>query len=107
MTSRSRSRIVAATFALGLVAAACSSSSGNSGSNAAAPSNSTPATVDASAPGVPGSDGTPTDTSTDGGDSTAVVPQALQFTAPLVGGGEFTGADYADKPTVFWFWAPT
>jgi hypothetical protein len=35
------------------------------------------------------------------------VPEALQFSAPLVGGGEFTGADYADKPTVFWFWAPT
>jgi hypothetical protein len=103
MTSRSRSRIVAATFALGLVAAACSSGSGSGGSNAAAPSQSTPATVDASALGVPGSDGAPTD----GGDPTAAVPQALQFTAPLVGGGEFTGADFADKPTVFWFWAPT
>ena len=37
----------------------------------------------------------------------SAVPEALQFTAPLVGGGEFTGADYAGKPTVFWFWAPT
>lgn len=37
----------------------------------------------------------------------AVVPEALQFTAPLVGGGEFQGADVADRPTVFWFWAPT
>ncbi len=36
-----------------------------------------------------------------------VVPEALRFTAPLVGGGEFDGAAYADKPTVFWFWAPT
>jgi hypothetical protein len=36
-----------------------------------------------------------------------VVPEALQFTAPLVGGGEFDGAAVADKPTVFWFWAPT
>ncbi|MGB0112305.1 MAG: hypothetical protein WBP59_03715, partial [Ilumatobacteraceae bacterium] len=36
-----------------------------------------------------------------------VVPEALQFSAPLVGGGEFSGADVADKPTVFWFWAPT
>lgn len=35
-----------------------------------------------------------------------VVPAALQFNAPLVGGGEFTGADVADRPTVFWFWAP-
>ena len=46
----------------------------------------------------------------DGDETTATaaeVPEALQFTAPLVGGGEFTGADYAGKPTVFWFWAPT
>lgn len=36
-----------------------------------------------------------------------VVPEALQFTAPLVGGGTFDGAATAGKPTVFWFWAPT
>ena len=36
-----------------------------------------------------------------------VVPAALQFTAPLVGGGTFDGAAVAGKPTVFWFWAPT
>ena len=36
-----------------------------------------------------------------------VVPEALQFTAPLVGGGTFDGAAVAGKPTVFWFWAPT
>ena len=37
----------------------------------------------------------------------AAVPAALQFTAPLLGGGEFDGAAYAGTPTVFWFWAPT
>ena len=36
-----------------------------------------------------------------------VVPEALQFTAPLVGGGTFDGAAVTGKPTVFWFWAPT
>ena len=36
-----------------------------------------------------------------------VVPAALQFSAPLVGGGTFDGAAAAGKPTVFWFWAPT
>lgn len=36
-----------------------------------------------------------------------VVPEALQFTAPLVGGGTFDGAAAAGKPTLFWFWAPT
>lgn len=35
------------------------------------------------------------------------VPAALQFRAPLVGGGEIDAATLADKPTVFWFWAPT
>ncbi len=35
------------------------------------------------------------------------VPTLLQFTAPLVGGGEFVGDRFADKPTAFWFWAPT
>jgi len=39
--------------------------------------------------------------------ASAVVPEALQFTAPLVGGGTFDGAAVAGKPTVFWFWAPT
>ncbi len=40
-------------------------------------------------------------------DPAVVVPEALQFTAPLVGGGTFDGAAAAGKPTVFWFWAPT
>ncbi len=35
------------------------------------------------------------------------VPELLQFTAPLVGGGEFNGADRAGQATAFWFWAPT
>ena len=37
----------------------------------------------------------------------ADVPELLQFTAPLVGGGEFAGARYAGRATAFWFWAPT
>ena len=47
------------------------------------------------------------DAGTATGETAAVVPEALQFTAPLVGGGEFSGAAVADKPTLFWFWAPT
>jgi hypothetical protein len=70
-----------------------------------------------SSPGAPStgadtSSGTPSattrpETSADTTAPAVQVPEALQFSAPLVGGGEFTGADYADKPTVFWFWAPT
>ncbi|MEY4174156.1 MAG: hypothetical protein RI900_1321 [Actinomycetota bacterium] len=33
-------------------------------------------------------------------------PAALRFTAPLVGGGTLDASTLADKPTVFWFWAP-
>ena len=39
--------------------------------------------------------------------SAGEVPDLLQFTAPLVGGGEFVGADYVGRATAFWFWAPT
>jgi len=36
------------------------------------------------------------------------VPEALQFTAPLVGGGEIDlAANFDNKPTLLWFWAPT
>ena len=35
------------------------------------------------------------------------VPEALRFTAPLVGGGEFDGTTVAGRPVAFWFWAPT
>jgi hypothetical protein len=32
---------------------------------------------------------------------------ALQFSAPLVGGGQFDGASVVGTPVAFWFWAPT
>ncbi|MEP6659136.1 MAG: hypothetical protein ABJD24_04380 [Acidimicrobiales bacterium] len=37
----------------------------------------------------------------------AEIPALLQFSAPLVGGGEFAGAEYAGRAMAFWFWAPT
>ena len=37
----------------------------------------------------------------------SAAPAALQFSAPLVGGGELDATTLAGKPTVFWFWAPT
>ena len=39
--------------------------------------------------------------------SGAASQSALQFTAPLVGGGEFVGASLVGRPVAFWFWAPT
>ena len=37
----------------------------------------------------------------------AAAPSVLQFSAPLVGGGDLDATTLAGKPTVFWFWAPT
>ena len=34
------------------------------------------------------------------------APDALRFTAPLVGGGEVDLAGYAGQPVLLWFWAP-
>jgi peroxiredoxin len=34
------------------------------------------------------------------------VPDALQFTAPLVGGGTLDLASLAGPPVLLWFWAP-
>jgi hypothetical protein len=48
-----------------------------------------------------------TDVEVQAPDEGADVASALDFRAPLVGGGEFDGADYAGQPVVFWFWAPT
>jgi hypothetical protein len=69
------------------------------------------------APSTDPAAGTTSPPDTGGGDATTaepaptepavVVPEALQFTAPLVGGGTYDGAAAAGKPTVFWFWAPT
>lgn len=36
----------------------------------------------------------------------AAVPAALQFSAPLVGGGEIEMGALAGRPVLLWFWAP-
>lgn len=77
--SRRRAATVALAFALGLTA--CGSGDGGSSETAA--------TVGTGSSGPAG------------------VPAALDFTAPLVGGGTFDGAALAGRPVAFWFWAPT
>jgi hypothetical protein len=34
------------------------------------------------------------------------VPVALDFDAPLVGGGRFDARTFAGRPLALWFWAP-
>jgi hypothetical protein len=54
------------------------------------------------------SGGVPSSPAGDGGSDALQVPAALQFRAPLVGGGEIDlAAGFTGLPTVFWFWAPT
>ena len=55
--------------------------------------------------------GTPSSANQTTGDASgatghAAIPELLRFSAPLVGGGAFAGADYAGRATAFWFWAP-
>jgi len=38
---------------------------------------------------------------------TAAAPEALQFSAPLVGGGELDLRSLAGTTVALWFWAPT
>ena len=51
-------------------------------------------------------DATASDDATTEGNA-AAAPSVLQFSAPLVGGGDLDATTLAGKPTVFWFWAPT
>lgn len=34
------------------------------------------------------------------------VPEALRFSAPLIGGGEIDMAALAGRPVLLWFWSP-
>jgi ABC-type glycerol-3-phosphate transport system substrate-binding protein len=88
------SRFLAALAVGSLLIAACSGGSSNDGTAAKAE----PATD------VPVTEIPPTEPAA--GD-VVTAPASLQFTAPLVGGGEIDAATLAGKPTLFWFWAPT
>jgi len=122
-THRRRAALGAIGATLLLFAAtACASESNDSGAGPA-PDAAVEATVgdteapSTEAPGIeapgieaPGTDAPAEATTAPAADTeapAAVVPEALQFTAPLVGGGTFDGAAAAGRPTVFWFWAPT
>lgn len=120
MITKSTTGLTAGFIALALFGAACTSASGPevvAPTNAVAESaDSEPNSEDALAD-EPAADteqnaeeSTPA-SETDGEaveDQSAIpAPEALQFTAPLVGGGEIDlAAGFDNKPTVFWFWAP-
>jgi hypothetical protein len=63
------------------------------------------ATTPTSQTGSPSASSPTTGAPAAGGES-VVVPAALDFTAPLVGGGQIEMGSLAGKPVVLWFWAP-
>ena len=88
------SRFLVALAVGSLLIAACSSGSTDDGTAAKAePATDVPAGDTALADDVAG--------------DVVTAPASLQFTAPLVGGGDIDAATLAGKPTLFWFWAPT
>ncbi|MCE9623133.1 MAG: hypothetical protein K8R99_12385 [Actinomycetia bacterium] len=88
----SKSRITLAALALAWPLAACGSEGGSTTATAPA---ATPAPATAPAPLA----------TSDAGNASA--PAALQFSAPAVGGGAIDFTQFAGKPVVLWFWAPT
>jgi hypothetical protein len=99
-------RISSAVLALAtaLALTACSGSDDPQADGPAATETPSPTPAPGTTPTQPGAtDTAPTETA---GGAVVTVPEALRFTAPLVGGGEFDGAEYAGAPVAFWFWAP-
>lgn len=97
---RRRLRMAALVAAAGLLASAC----GGAGDDAADTVASTIASATDSTTGdSAGSESNVASTES----AMAGAPEILQFTSPLVGGGELDAASLSDKPTAFWFWAPT
>lgn len=94
MTSRRTIRAAAFVLAAGFAVVACGSSDTAEPAAATEPAVTEPA---ATQPAVDGSDPAPS----------SATPELLQFTSPLVGGGEIDAAALAGKPTAFWFWSPT
>ncbi len=60
-----------------------------------------PTAVPTEVPAESSTPSTPTDSA-----SATEVPAALDFSAPLVGGGEIEMGEFAGRPVLLWFWAP-
>jgi hypothetical protein len=101
MASRRTFRIAAFACAAGLLGAACGG--GSDAVDTAA--QSAPAVSEAPEPAV--SEAPETGGAEPTAATTGSVPDILQFTSSLVGGGEIDAAALAGTPTAFWFWAPT
>lgn len=92
-------RRLAPLLAFGLVLTACGSG-GDAPDDAATVPPTAPSDVETPSPGAT--------QPVDGGSSAspADAPAALQFSAPLVGGGDIELTTLAGRPVLLWFWAP-
>lgn len=112
-------RRLAPLVAAGLVLAACGSSdepsadtdapvetsgSAETSASTTGPAEDEPAASTATPASGPNETGTPAD----GGSAVvpADAPEALQFSAPLLGGGDIEMAALAGRPVLLWFWSP-
>lgn len=68
-----------------------------------APATAAPSATDATTPPESSTAATPAPTD---GSVDAAVPEALDFSAPLVGGGTIELGASAGRPVLLWFWAP-
>lgn len=94
-------RIAAFVTAAGFAGVACGASSDSADDATAIPGASDVAQeTEPEAPAEPG------DISA-GPSPSGDVPEILQFTSTLVGGGELDAAGLSGTPTAFWFWSPT
>ena len=105
MTPRRPHRIAGLAVAAVLVVTACGGGDDSTGTGTdPGPTAVGPATDGTTAADDPTStDGRP-DATTGSGD--VDVPEVLQLSAPLVGGGDLDLAGFAGRPLALWFWAP-
>lgn len=102
MTLRRRSAGLVAGLALALVASACASGSSETAAPASPGERISSPPPSSQGPAIDGPDGGGTDDPAEPG----IVPEILDFEAPLVGGGTLNGAELAGAPVALWFWAP-
>ena len=110
-------RTVMVLVVAGALLAGCGDDMGSSGSAAtdaldaatAAPTTTTPSptTPSTATPSTTGAPGTGAPQPGDTAQPASEVPEALQFAAPLVGGGSLDFSQYAGTTVALWFWAPT
>lgn len=55
---------------------------------------------------APSTESAPTESASPDPVPAADVPDALRFSAPLVGGGDIELDAFAGRPVLLWFWAP-